>query len=84
MENISIGLTKDLLVDRPVINVNFRSKIMGCVSYTDKRHNGVGSYILAKERFIGINKSKRTLESTTQERVRSAIKNSTGLLSQRL
>ena len=87
--NISIGLDQALLVDRLIINIRVMRTRRGYVTYTDKPHHGISADILARIWGIGLDKAKRTLQSTTQDNVRSALKPLarwyiTDLLSQRL
>ena len=42
----------------------------GFANYKEKRHHGINADLLAKKWNIGIDKEKRTLQSTTQDSVR--------------
>ena len=74
MANVSIGLAQDLMVDRLIRNVRVKRTRGGFESHTDKRHHGIGADILERKWGIGIEKANRTLQSTTQDSVRSALK----------
>ena len=78
-------MTVDILTSK----VRVKRKIIGFATYTNKRHHGISADLLARKCGIGIYKTKRTLQSTTQDHVISALKPLTGryrtdLLLQRL
>ena len=74
MANVSNGLAQDLMVERLIIKVRVKITGSGFATYTDKRHRGISDDMLARKWRIGLDKSKRTLKSTTQDNVRSALK----------
>ena len=89
MENVSIGLDQDLMVDRLISNVRVKKTRSLFSTYIDKRQHGISADLLARKWGIGLDKAKQTLLSTTQDDVRSALKQLTRwyrkrLLSQRL
>ena len=65
MENVSIGLDQDLMVDRLITKVRFKRIRSGLATYTDKRHHGISANILAEKWGILLDKAKQTLQSTT-------------------
>ena len=72
-----------------ISKVRVKIKRSGFATYTNKRHHGISAYILARKWEIGLDKSKFTLQSTTQGNVISDLKPLTRryrtyLLSQRL
>ena len=89
MENVSIGLAQDLMVDRLISNVRVKRTRSLFATHTYKQQHGISADILARKWGIVIDKAKQTLQSTTQDNVRSALKQLTRryrkrLLSQRL
>ena len=89
MENVSIGMDQDLMVDIFISKVRVKRTRSVFATHTDKRHHGISTDILSRKWWIGLDKSKRNLQSTTQYNVRSALKPLTWsyriyLLSQRL
>ena len=62
MENVSIGLSQDLMVDRLISKVRFKRTISRYATYTDKRHHGISADLLEIKWRIGIDKEKRTLQ----------------------
>ena len=60
--------------DRLIIKVRVKRKITGLSTYTSKQHHGISADILARKRGIGLDKEKRTLQSTTQDNVISDLK----------
>ena len=64
--NFSIGLAQDLMVDILIRNARVRIKRSGYATYTDTRHHGISADMLARKWGIGLDKEKRTLQSTTQ------------------
>ena len=89
MENVSIGMAQDLMVDRLISKVRVKITRSGFTAYIDKRHHEISTDILARKWGVGIDKAKRNFQSTTQGNVRSALKPMTrwyrtDLLSQRL
>ena len=56
MENIPIGLAKDLIVDILLIKVRVKTTRSGFATYIDKRHHGIIADILERKWGIGINK----------------------------
>ena len=65
----SIGLAQDLMVDRLISKVRVKITRSGFITYTDKQHHGISTDLLATKWGIGIDKAKRTLQSTTQDNV---------------
>ena len=89
MENVSIGLDQDLMVDRLISNVRVKRKGSGFATHTYKQKHGISADLLARKWGIVIDKAKQTLQSTTKDNLRSALKPLTQwyrkrLLSQRL
>ena len=89
MDNFSIGMSQDFMVDRLIIKVMVKRTRRGLATYTYKRRHGTSTDILAIKWGFGLDKAKHTLQSTTQDNVRSALKPltrkyRTDLLSQRL
>ena len=74
MTNISIGVAQDLMADRFIGKVRFKRTRSGFTTYTDKRHHGIISDILAIKWGIGLDKVNRALQSTTHYNVRLALK----------
>ena len=62
MENVSIGIDQDLMVDRLIINVRVKRTRSGFVTYTDKRHHGISADILARRWVIGLDKANRIIQ----------------------
>ena len=89
MEIFSIGMAQYLMVDILISKVSVNRTRSGLATYTYKRHRGISADILARKWGIVIDKAKRTLQSTTHDNVRSALKPltrryRTDFLSQRL
>ena len=89
MANVSIEMSQDLMVDRLIIKVRVKRTRSGFTTYTYKRHRRISANLLAIKWRVVLDKAKRTLQSTTQDNVRSALKPLTRryrkyLLSQRL
>ena len=61
MENVSIGMAQDLMVDRLISKVIVNRTRGVFATYTYKRHHGISADILEGKWGIGIEKSKRTL-----------------------
>ena len=74
MENVSIGLAQDLMVDRLISKARVKRKRSGFVTYTNKQHHGISTDILTRKWGVGLDKENRTLQSTTQDNVISALK----------
>ena len=74
MDFFPIGLAQDLMVDRLISKVKVKITRSGLVTYTDKLHHGISADLLARKLGIGLDKSKQTLQSTTHDYVRSALK----------
>ena len=77
------------MVDRFISKVRVKRTRCGFANYTDKQHHGIIADLLARKCGIGIYNSKQTLQSTTQDNVRSDLKPMTwryitDFLSQRL
>ena len=60
MENVSIGMDQDLMVNRLISKVRVKITRSGFATYTDKQHYGISADLLAKKWGIGIDKAKRT------------------------
>ena len=73
MENNSIGLAQDLMVDILIINVRVRIKRNGYTMYTDNQHHGIITDLLARKWGIGIDKANCTLQYTTQDNMTSYL-----------
>ena len=63
-----------MIVYRLISKVRVNRTRSGLATYTDKRHHGISADILTIKWGIGIYKAKRTLQSTTQDNARSALK----------
>ena len=74
MENFSIGLSQDFMVDRLISNVRVSITRIGYADNTDKRHHGISFDILERKWWIELDKGKCTLQSTTQNNSRSSLK----------
>ena len=74
MANVSIGLAQYLMVDRLIRKVRIKRTRSGFSTYTDKRHHGVSADILERKLRVRLDKAKWTLQSTTQDNVRLALK----------
>ena len=73
MENLSIGLAQDLIVDRLISKFKVKRTRSVFVTYIDKQHHGISADILTRKLGIGIDKAKCTLQSTTHYNVKSAL-----------
>ena len=62
------------MVDRLIRNVRVKRKISGFATYIDKRHHGISADLLERKWGIGLDKSTRKIQPTTQDNVRSALK----------
>ena len=49
MENVSIGLAQDLMMDRFISKVRVKRKRSGLETYTDKLHHGIINDLLARK-----------------------------------
>ena len=58
------------MVDRLISKVRVKRTRSGFATYTYKRHHGISADILARKWGIGIDKVKKTLQSTTQDNVK--------------
>ena len=65
MYNGSIGLAQDLIVDIFIRKVRIKRKRSGFTTYTYKQHHGISADLLEKKLWIGLDKAKQTLQSTT-------------------
>ena len=74
MENVFIGMGQDLMMGRLISNIRVNIIRILFAIYTDKQHHGISADLLAIKWGIGIDKSKRTLQSTTQDNVISDLK----------
>ena len=72
--NVSIGLSHDLMIEIVIINVRVCITRSRYATYTDKRHRGISADMLERKWEIGVDKEKRTLQPTTKDNVRSALK----------
>ena len=77
------------MVDILISKVRVKITRCGFETYTDKRHHGISTDILARKCDIGLDKAKQTLQSTIQDNLISALKTltrryRTDFLSQRL
>ena len=73
MANVSIGLAQDLMVEILIIKVGFKRTRSGFSTYIDKRHHGISADIWEIQWGVELYKSKRNLESPTQDNVRSDL-----------
>ena len=53
-----------------ISNVRVKRTISVFANYTDKQHHGISADLLAIKWGVGLDKAKRTLQSTTQDNVR--------------
>ena len=67
MGNVSIELAQDFMVERLISKVSFKITRGGLSTYTDKRHHEISADMLAKKWGIRLDKTKKTLQSTTQD-----------------
>ena len=74
MENVSIGMNQGLMVYILISKVRVKRTRSVLETYTDKQHHGISADLLAIKWGIGLDKAKQTLQSTTQDNVRSALK----------
>ena len=65
MENVSIRLDQDLMMEILFRNVRFRRIRSGYTIYIDKQHHGIRADILARKWGIGLDKTKRTVQYTS-------------------
>ena len=89
MENVSIGLDPDLMVDVLIMNVRVIRIRIVYATYKGKHHNGISLYPLENKWVIDPDKAKHTVGCTTQEKVILSLKPikrqyKTDLISQRL
>ena len=89
MANVSIGLAQGLMVERLISKIRIKITRSGFATYTDKQHHGISADILTRKWGIVIDEAKQTIQSTTQDNVRLALKPltrryRTDFLSQRL
>ena len=62
MQNVSIGLSQDLMVDILIINVRVKRTSSGFETYTYKQHHGVSTDLLEIKWCIGLYKANQTLQ----------------------
>ena len=62
------------MVGRLISNVRFRITIIVYTTYINKQRHGIIAGVFYSKWGIVLEKSKRTLQSTTQDNVRSAMK----------
>ena len=74
MANVSIGLAQDLMVDILISKFMVKITRSGFAISTYKRQHGISADLSASKYGIRLNKENRTLQSTTQDNVRSALK----------
>ena len=65
MENISIGLSQDFIVDRLIRNARVRRNRSGYATYIDNQHYGISDDMLEIKWEIVLDKANSTLQSTT-------------------
>ena len=70
MENVSIELAQELMVDILIINVRVKRTRSGFATHTDKQHYRISANLLTRKWGVGLYKAKRSLQSTTQDNVR--------------
>ena len=58
MENVSIWMAQDLMVDRLISRVGVKRTIIGLAAYTDKWHHGISADLLARKWGITLDKFK--------------------------
>ena len=69
MANVSIGLAHDFMVDILISKVRVKIKMSVFSTYTDNKHHGISTDILARKWGIGIDKENWNLKYTTQDNV---------------
>ena len=69
MENVSIGIAQELMVDILIRNVRVVITRSGYSIYTYKQYCGISADTLARKWVIRIDKVKRTLQCTAQDNV---------------
>ena len=62
MENVSIGIDNEFMLDRLIRNGRDRITKSGYATYTDKRHHGISNDLLTRKCGIGIDKENHTLQ----------------------
>ena len=62
MENVSIGLDQDLMVDILISKVRVKIPRSGFAIYTDRKHHGISADILAIKWGIGLDKANMNLQ----------------------
>ena len=70
MENFSIGIAQDLMVDRIIKNVMVSRTRSRYTTYTDNRNHGIRADLLVRKLGIGLDKVNDNLQSTTQDNTR--------------
>ena len=73
-ENVSTGMAQELMVYILISKVRVKRTRSVLETYTDKQHHGISADLLAIKWGIGLDKENQTLQSTTQDNVRSALK----------
>ena len=74
IKNVSIWLSKDLMLDILISNVRVRRTITVYTTYTNMWHHGISADLLVRKWDIGIYKAKCTHQYTTQYNMISAPK----------
>ena len=74
MENVSIGLAHDFMVDILISKVRNKRTRSGFATYTYKQHNRIRADILARKWGIGLDKENWNLKYTTKDNVISSLK----------
>ena len=73
MESVPIVMAHEFMVDILISNVRVKRTRSGFATYTDKQHRGISADILARKWGIEIYMANRTLQSTTQDNLRSSL-----------
>ena len=74
MEFVFIGLAHDLMVNRLISKIRVKIPRSGFATYTDKQHHKISADLLVIKWRVGIDKAKRTPQTTTHDNFRSALK----------
>ena len=74
LENVSIGLVQDLMVEILISKVRVKRTRSVFTTNINKRHHGISTDLVARKWGIGLYKENRILQSTTQDNMRSALK----------
>ena len=73
MENVSIGLTQNLMVGRIIGNIRVSMTEKRYAKIKNEMHRSVTPKLLAKKWVIGLEKAKETVKATTQDFISSSL-----------